>query len=83
MKCHTHGKNTLVKRYLFYFETVCDECKKIRDAAWFAQLITVTIIVVGIVIGADTDQFMHCERYARRVARTGRGACLSSSSCLK
>jgi hypothetical protein len=33
-------------------------CVKIRDSDWFSQLITATILVVGVFIGVETDQVM-------------------------
>jgi hypothetical protein len=40
------------------FEDAVAICTKIRDASWFNGIITVTIILVGLVIGTNTDHFL-------------------------
>ena len=39
-----------------------------RDSGAFQQLITWTILLVGVTIGVDTDTFMHCGRREARLS---------------
>ena len=48
------------------FDWAVDKCAAIRDTAWFSLLVTSTIMVVGVFIGVETDQFMSCERFYAR-----------------
>ena len=47
-------------------EQAVEKCKEWRDSGWFTNIVTVTIIVVGIMIGLETDQEMGCNRYNAR-----------------
>lgn len=42
---------------------VTEKAQEIEKADWFNNLITFTILVVGIFIGIDTDALMACERH--------------------
>ena len=48
------------------WEQSVELCQKWRDSTWFTSLVTTTIIVVGLFIGIETDQFMGCVRYTNR-----------------
>jgi len=41
-------------------------CKKQRDSTWLSTLVTATIIIVGVMIGVETDQLLSCNRYNNR-----------------
>jgi len=45
------------------FKEATDKAEAIATSANFNNLITVTIIVVGVMIGVDTDRLMACERF--------------------
>ena len=47
-------------------EAVFKLCRDITETSWFSALITSTIIVVGIFIGVEADQYLSCERYFDR-----------------
>jgi len=49
-----------------YYQFV-ELCFKIRDSSAFTHVITATIVLVGIVIGLDTDFNIHCERIEFKV----------------
>jgi hypothetical protein len=49
------------------FEEAAVTCRVIRDSNNFTRLVTVTIVVVGLAIGIDTDHFMHCKRLEERL----------------
>eukprot|EP00615_Pteridomonas_danica_P011765 CAMPEP_0114346930 /NCGR_PEP_ID=MMETSP0101-20121206/13474_1 /TAXON_ID=38822 ORGANISM="Pteridomonas danica, Strain PT" /NCGR_SAMPLE_ID=MMETSP0101 /ASSEMBLY_ACC=CAM_ASM_000211 /LENGTH=1430 /DNA_ID=CAMNT_0001483895 /DNA_START=53 /DNA_END=4345 /DNA_ORIENTATION=+ len=49
------------------FLALQQKCIRIRDDPRFSTLIVVTIVLVGVMIGVDTDQLMHCVRYEWRV----------------
>jgi len=49
--------------FLIKLQEVALYCNEVQEAAWFNNIITVTIIVVGIFIGIDTDATMACERF--------------------
>ena len=42
-------------------------CRKVRDATWFTVLVTLSILVVGVMVGWDTDAMLRCDRLDRRV----------------
>jgi hypothetical protein len=44
-------------------------CKRVRDTSWFSLLITGTIMVVGVMIGIETDQTLSCNRFFARENR--------------
>ena len=42
-------------------------CASLRDSVTFQNLITLTIIVVGVIVGLDADASMRCDRLTTRV----------------
>ena len=48
-------------------QDIFDRSKAISDSNAFAQVITLTIIIVGVMIGVETDQLMHCNRREGRM----------------
>jgi hypothetical protein len=49
------------------YQQFVEKCYEIKESKWFTNLITVTILVVGVVIGLDTDRGSYCERLATRI----------------
>ena len=60
---HTHSPRQLE----FFLQDLFDRSKVVSESNAFAQCITLTIIVVGIMIGIETDQLMHCSRRTARM----------------
>ena len=46
----------------FRFSAVVARAVQWRDSSWFSLLITSTIMLVGVMIGIETDQALSCER---------------------
>jgi hypothetical protein len=42
---------------------LADKCRVWEKTAWFNSAITITILIVGVMIGVDTDRAMTCERF--------------------
>ena len=50
------------------FELISNLAKQIRDSSTFSLLITATIIIIGVMIGVDTDDGLRCSRMQSRLA---------------
>ena len=48
-------------------ETVSANCMRMRDAAWFTQVVTGAILLAGVMIGVETDRTNFCLRLEARV----------------
>ena len=61
---------------------IAKKCAKTEEAAWFTSLITFVIVVVGVMIGVDTDRAMACERYFNREGNSDTEHCSVSPQSL-
>jgi len=50
------------------FELISNLAKRTRDSSTFSLLITATIIIIGVMIGVDTDDGLRCSRMQTRLA---------------
>ena len=50
-------------------QAVFDCCRDIAKTAWFSHLVTWTILLVGILTGVETDNYLHCDRRELRIER--------------
>jgi len=61
------------------FRCVARVCARWKEASWFNNAVTVTIVAVGVMIGVETDSFMACERWTvNRGPDSGRNSAAGS-----
>jgi voltage-gated sodium channel len=54
-------------KFEYYLWELVRICGKIRDSSWFTSIVVVTIIVVGFMLGIDSDALKRCERRNTRI----------------
>ena len=63
LEIETHKNEEGLTQFQIDYMRLSEKCANIEKTVWFTAGITFTIVIVGIMIGVDTDRAMTCERF--------------------